>query len=68
VPLAKQRPDDLLWIRGPFLEAPHRGRPYTLVHGHTFRRDCRLTRLPHRMGNDIGAFRRGRLTALPLCP
>jgi serine/threonine protein phosphatase 1 len=68
VPLAQQRTDDLLWIRDPFLEAPHHGLPYTVVHGHTFRRDYRVTRLPHRIGIDTGAYRSGVLTALPLSP
>ena len=67
VPLQQQRPDDLLWIRGPFLKGRH-GLPYTVVHGHTFRQDYRITRLPHRIGIDTGAFRSGTLTALPLDP
>jgi serine/threonine protein phosphatase 1 len=67
VPLHQQRQDDLLWIRGPFLKRRH-GLPYTVVHGHTFRQDYRITRLPHRIGIDTGAFRSGKLTALPLDP
>jgi len=67
VPLQQQQTDDLLWIRGPFLNGPH-GLPYTVVHGHTFRSDYRITRLPHRIGIDTGAFRSGQLTALPLAP
>ena len=66
VPLAEQRCDDLLWIRGPFLRQGHHGLPYTVVHGHTFRSDYSITRLPHRIGIDTGAFRSGRLTAFPL--
>jgi serine/threonine protein phosphatase 1 len=65
VPLQEQQADDLLWIRRPFLTRNH-GLPYTVVHGHTFRRDYRITRLPHRIGIDTGAFMSGRLTALPL--
>ena len=67
VPLAQQQADDLLWIRGPFLSGPH-GLPYTVVHGHTFRSDYRVTRSPHRIGIDTGAFKSGQLTALPLTP
>ncbi len=67
VPLQQQQTDDLLWIRGPFLNGPH-GMPYTVVHGHTFRSDYRITRLPHRIGIDTGAFRSGQLTALELDP
>ena len=67
VPLQEQRSEDLLWIRGPFLKEPH-GLPYTVVHGHTFENDYRITQLPHRIGIDTGAFVSGRLTALPLDP
>ncbi len=67
VPLLQQHPEDLLWIRGPFLNGSH-GLPYTVVHGHTFRSDYRITRLPHRIGIDTGAFKSGQLTALPLAP
>lgn len=65
VPLQEQQADDLLWIRRPFL-TKHHGLPYTVVHGHTFRSDYSITRLPHRIGIDTGAFLSGRLTALPL--
>jgi serine/threonine protein phosphatase 1 len=40
--------------------------PYTVVHGHTFRSDYNVTRLPHRIGIDTGAFISGKLTALAL--
>jgi serine/threonine protein phosphatase 1 len=65
--LEDQQPEDLLWIRKPFLSRPH-SLPYTVVHGHTFRRDYRITRLQHRIGIDTGAFMSGKLTALPLDP
>jgi len=65
VPLDEQQADDLLWIRRPFLTRKH-GLPYTVVYGHTFRSDYSITRLPHRIGIDTGAFISGRLTALPL--
>jgi serine/threonine protein phosphatase 1 len=65
VPLEQQQADDLLWIRAPFLKKNH-GLPYTVVHGHTFRKDYRITRLPHRIGIDTGAFKSGKLTALQL--
>ena len=67
VALEDQQADDLLWIRRPFLSRPH-SLPYTVVHGHTFRRDYRVTRLPHRIGIDTGAFMSGKLTALSLDP
>lgn len=67
MPLKQQRDDDLIWIRKPFLNRPH-GLPYIVVHGHTFGSDYRITRLPHRIGIDTGAFKSGQLTALPLEP
>jgi serine/threonine protein phosphatase 1 len=67
VPLEQQQADDLLWIRRRFLHRPH-GLPYTVVHGHTFRSDYRVTRLPYRIGIDTGAFKSGVLTALSLDP
>lgn len=66
-PLEQQQADDLLWIRRPFLHRPH-GLPYTVVHGHTFRKDYCVTKLPHRIGIDTGAFMSGQLTALKLAP
>jgi len=63
--LEQQQPNDLLWIRGPFLKQPH-NLPYTVVHGHTFRSDYCITRLPHRIGIDTGAYVSGRLMALQL--
>ena len=65
IPLKEQQADDLLWIRRPFLTRAH-GLPYTVVHGHTFRSDYSITRLPYRIGIDTGAFVSGRLTALAL--
>lgn len=67
MPLGQQQADDLLCIRQPFLNRPH-GLPYIVVHGHTIRSAYRITRLPHRIGIDTGAFKSGRLTALPLEP
>jgi serine/threonine protein phosphatase 1 len=65
--LEDQQADDLLWIRRPFLNRPHR-LSYTVIHGHTFRRNYQVTRLPHRIGIDTGAFVSGKLTALQLDP
>lgn len=52
LPLERQAKDDPLWIRRPFLDAVHHWLPYKVVHGHTFRRDYRITHLPHRIGID----------------
>jgi serine/threonine protein phosphatase 1 len=65
ISLEDQRDEDLIWIRRPFLSKPH-GLPYIVVHGHTFRTDFRVTRLPHRIGIDTGAYVSGILTAMPL--
>jgi serine/threonine protein phosphatase 1 len=63
VPLDAQSPEDLLWIRGEFLEATAEfGK--IVVHGHT------ITELPevrrNRIGIDTGAFASGHLTCLVL--
>lgn len=65
VPLQRQRNDDLLWIRKPFLSRPH-GLPYTVVHGHTVIADFQIDRRPHRINLDTGAFRSGVLSSLRL--
>lgn len=63
VPLDRQDAHDLLWIRGPFLNATGSFGPL-VVHGHT------ITALPdlraNRIGIDTGAFASGRLTALAI--
>jgi serine/threonine protein phosphatase 1 len=62
VPLKSQSDDDLLWIRGEFLEHP---RPSTsiIVHGHTWF-DEQPDILPHRIGIDTGAYETGVLTGM----
>ena len=67
IPLAEQKADDLLWIRQTFLSRDH-GMPFTVVHGHTFSSDYKVTYLPHRIGIDTGAFISGKLTVFPLDP
>jgi len=66
VPIDKQKLMDLLWIRQPFLNKGNHGLPYVVVHGHTFRQDFRVTRLPHRIGIDTGAYASGILTAFEI--
>lgn len=63
VPLANQEPQDLRWIRLPFLvdDSDH-GR--VVVHGHTISE--RVEVRPNRIGVDTGAYRTGVLTALGL--
>ncbi|HLN22735.1 MAG TPA: metallophosphoesterase family protein [Patescibacteria group bacterium] len=61
VPLDRQSPDDLLWIRRPFLvsSADH-GK--LVVHGHTISPIPEVR--PNRIGIDTGAYVTGHLTAL----
>jgi len=66
VTIDKQKLMDLLWIRQPFLNKGNHGLPYVVVHGHTFRQDFRVTRLPHRIGIDTGAYTSGILTAFEI--
>lgn len=63
VPLDRQAPDDLLWIRDEFLtsSADH-GK--IIVHGHSISEEPVLR--PNRVGIDTGAFATGRLTCLVL--
>jgi len=63
IPLTAQSPEDLLWIREPFLgsEADF-GK--IVVHGHTIAADPVIR--PNRIGIDTGAFRTGKLTCLVL--
>jgi serine/threonine protein phosphatase 1 len=60
-PLAQQRPKDLRWIRGEFLD--HRSSlEKIIVHGHTISGD--VEERPHRIGLDTGAYASGKLTAM----
>lgn len=62
VALAKQEEEDLLWIRGEFIEnETSHGR--IIVHGHTWYSDQPQVR-PNRIGIDTGAYETGVLTAL----
>jgi serine/threonine protein phosphatase 1 len=63
IPLARQREEDLLWIRDPFLrhEAPFEK---VIVHGHTPVMAPQIH--PNRINIDTGAYATGRLTCLRL--
>lgn len=63
VPLDEQDEEDLLWIRGEFLET-RQDLGVTVVHGHTPAKRPEFR--AHRIGIDTGAFASGRLTALGL--
>lgn len=63
VPLDRQDPDDLAWIREPFLSWPH-GLEAVVVHGHTPTAAPEV--LAHRIGLDTGAVYGGPLTCAVL--
>lgn len=61
IPLSEQNPDDLIWIRSPFLEWPS-PLEKIIVHGHTISKRPKI--LMHRIGIDTGAYRSGCLTGI----
>ena len=61
VPLPRQRDEDFMWIRSPFLELGP-ALPVTVVHGHTPVADPYFGN--GRIGIDTGAYATGRLTVL----
>lgn len=63
VALIDQRPEDLRWIRGRFLDHG-RALEKMVVHGHTIADEVEFR--THRIGIDTGAFHSGVLTALGL--
>jgi serine/threonine protein phosphatase 1 len=63
VPLERQSEDDLLWIRGPFLDS-NADFGKIVVHGHTPSEMPQV--LPNRINIDTGAFMTGRLTCVVL--
>jgi serine/threonine protein phosphatase 1 len=64
VPLEKQTPTDLMWIRDDFLRSRVPMPERVVVHGHTI---CDFPQdRPHRINIDTGAFASGRLTCLVL--
>src|SRR5262249_60279889 len=63
VPLERQRPEHLLWIREPFLSSKADfGK--LVVHGHTPSEQAQI--LPNRINVDTGAYMSGRLTCAVL--
>jgi serine/threonine protein phosphatase 1 len=63
VPLQRQKDDDLLWIREPFLDSTI-DFGMIVVHGHTPTEAPEV--LPNRINLDTGAFMTGRLTCAAL--
>jgi len=68
LPLDRQKPESLLWIRTPFLE--HAGSfGARIVHGHSPSRGMAVEALPNRIGVDTGCgFPGGRLSAAAIAP
>ena len=64
VPLDRQNPHDLLWIREPFLSWKGAAQEAVVVHGHTPAPKPEVR--PHRIGIDTGACFGGALTCLVL--
>lgn len=63
IPIAEQRPTDLLWIRDEFLNSSLNFGKY-VVHGHTPVRTAEF--LPNRANIDTGAYATGNLTLLSI--
>jgi serine/threonine protein phosphatase 1 len=63
IPIEGQERDDLLWIRGEFLDS-RKDHGKIVVHGHTITESPELR--PNRIGIDTGAFFSHRLTCLVL--
>ncbi len=63
IALADQDEDDLIWIRGEFLDARTR-HGHVIVHGHSISTEPDVRE--NRIGIDTGAFMTGTLTALVL--
>lgn len=62
VPLARQEPDDLLWIAEDFLDDPE-AHFAVIVHGHSIEETGPVLH-PNRIALDTGAYRTGRLSAV----
>jgi serine/threonine protein phosphatase 1 len=62
VPLARQKADDLLWIRAPFLDQTRRFEK-RIVHGHSWV-EAAPEIYDNRIGLDTGAYETGVLTAI----
>jgi serine/threonine protein phosphatase 1 len=63
VPLDKQKPEDLFWIRDDFLNSPA-DHGYLVIHGHTI--DEQVQKLFNRIGVDTGAYATGILSCAVL--
>lgn len=62
--LAAQTPEDMLWIRGPFIDQPHPF-PFTVLFGHTPCREV-IIDLPYKLGIDTGLVYGNKLTCFEI--
>jgi len=62
-PIEKQKPEDMRWIREPFLNWK-KPLSHRVVHGHTIENNIALH--PHRIGVDTGVYESGILSAVRL--
>lgn len=63
-PIADQRPEDMFWIRGPFLKWHGPPKDFVVVHGHSITANYKPEILPHRIGIDTGSYKKkGKITA-----
>ena len=61
VSLEDQDPQDLIWIRNPFLTCKDHGLPWTIVHGHTVTKSREVEHHPGRIAMDCGSFFSGKI-------
>jgi len=66
VPMADQRPYDLMWVREPFLLAADHGLGKVVIHGHSITPTCLPEVYGHRIALDTGAYKTGLLTAVQI--
>ena len=64
VPLSRQRPADMHWIREPFLSS-RKDPGFIVVHGHTVSRE--IVVWPNRICLDTGAYCNHKLSAMMIC-
>lgn len=62
--LNSQKPQDLRWIRDPFLNWEGQNKEFLVVHGHSITKGFKPEICKHRVGIDTGSYKlRGRITA-----
>jgi serine/threonine protein phosphatase 1 len=67
IPLDRQRPYDLMWIKEPFLSS-RESFGKVVVHGHTVTKSLHCEVFSNRIAIDTGAYQTGRLSCIQLRP